>query len=139
MSPRRAILRGRLRRSGGDEAPAQADVVEIEPGELSRVFAAPSWLRDLGFSAWLLVGVAAALVGLVWFLSLTQTIVMPVLTAAIIASVTSPIVDWLKRRRIPRGVGAAIVMLGIVAIGLGVGLLVLAGIASQAQSLSDRL
>jgi putative heme transporter len=106
---------------------------------LSAIFAAPGWLRDLGFSAWLLVGAGAALIGAIWLLSLTQTIVMPVLTAAIIASVTSPAVDWLRRHRIPRAVGAALVFLLILAITAGVGLLVMAGIASQADSLSERL
>src|SRR5918995_450092 len=84
-------------------SPAEDEVFEIEPGELSGVLAAPRWLRDLGFSAWLLVGVGAALVGLIWLRSLTQTIVMPVITAAIIASVASPLVDWLRRRRQLRG------------------------------------
>ena len=117
---------------------AEDEVIEIEPGALSGLFAAPRWLRDLGFSAWLLVGVGAALVGLIWLLSLTQTIVMPVITAGIIASVASPLVDGLRRHGLPRGIGAALVLLAIVALGFGVGLVVLTGIASQAQGLSDR-
>jgi len=118
---------------------ADEELIEVEPGELRGLFSAPQWLRDLGFSAWLLVGAGAALVGLIWLLSLTQTIVMPVITAAIIAAVASPLVDWLNRHRIPRGVGAALVLLAIVAIAFGVGLIVLTGIASQADSLSERL
>jgi len=139
MSERRAIFRGRVRRPGAGGAGGEDEVIEIEPGALSGIFAAPNWMRDLGFSAWLLVGVAAALVGAIWLLSLTQTIVMPVLTAGIIASVASPLVDWLRRHRIPRGLGAGLVFLLIVAIGIGVGLILLAGIASQADSLSERL
>ena len=118
---------------------AKEEVIEIEPGSLSGVFAAPQWLRDLGFSAWLLVGIAAALVGAIWLLALTEAIVMPVITAGIIASVASPLVDWLRRRGLPRGLGAGLVMVGIVAIGIGVGFIVLTGIASQASSLSERL
>jgi predicted PurR-regulated permease PerM len=136
---RRPIFRGRVRRPESESAGVEDEVIEIEPDALSGMFAAPKWMRDLGFSAWLLVGVAAALVGTIWLLSLTHTIVMPVLTAAIIASVTAPLVDWLRRRGVPRGVGAAIVFLGIVAIGLAVGLLVLTGIASQAEGLSEGL
>lgn len=113
--------------------------IEIEPDELNGLFAAPQWLRDLGFSAWLLVGGAAALIGAIWLLSLTETIVLPVIVAGIIASVTSPLVDWLGRHGIPRGIGAVLVFLAIIAVGVAVGLLVLAGIASQADSLSDRL
>jgi len=119
--------------------PVEEEALELEPGALSGVFAAPQWLRDLGFSAWLLVGAGAALIGLIWLLSLTQTIVMPVITAAIIASVASPLVGWLNRHRLPRGIGAALVLLLIIAIGFGVGLIVLTGISSQADGLSARL
>jgi putative heme transporter len=139
MKRRRAILRGRLRRTEASASRAEEQYIEIEPGELSGLFAAPQWLRDLGFSAWLLVGVAAALAGAVWFLSATQTIVMPVLTAGIIASVGGPVVDWLKSHRVPRGAGAAVVLVAIVLIGAAVGLMVLAGIASEADSLAARL
>jgi len=139
MSERRISFRGRLRRPERENAPAEDEVIEFDPGALSGLFAAPKWLRDMGFSAWLLVGVALALVGAIWLLALTETIVMPVLTAGIIASVAVPIVDWLRRRGIPRGIGAVLVFLGIVAIGVGVGLLVLTGIASEASSLSERL
>jgi len=115
------------------------EVIEIDPEALSGIFAAPKWMRDLGFSAWLLVGAAAALIGAIWLLSLTETIVMPVITAGIIASVVAPLVDWLRRRGIPRGIGATLVFVAIALIAAAVGLMVLAGIASQADSLSERL
>jgi putative heme transporter len=136
---RRPTVRGRLRRHERGGARAADEFVEIEASELTGMFAAPGWLRDLGFSAWLVVGVAAAVAGSVWFLSLTQTIVVPVITAAIIASVTSPVVDWLKEHRVPRGAGAAIVFVAIIALGVLVGVIVLTGIAGQADSLSERL
>ncbi len=106
---------------------------------MSGIFAAPGWLRDIGFSSWLLVGVGAALIGAIWLLSLTQTIVMPLITAGIIASVAAPLVDWLSRRGLPRALGAVLVFLLIAAIAAGVGLIVLTGIASEAGSLSERL
>jgi predicted PurR-regulated permease PerM len=139
MSRRRSTIRGRLRRPGREGAGAEDEVIEIEPGELSAIFTAPAWMRDLGLTSWLLVGVAAALFGVISLLSLTQTIVMPVITAGIIASVTAPVVDWLKGRGIPRGAGAVIVFLAIIAIGVAVGLMILSGISSQADSLSARL
>jgi predicted PurR-regulated permease PerM len=125
-----------LRREKGA---TEDEVIEIEPGSLSGVFAAPQWLRDLGISSWLLFGVGAAIVAAIWLLSLTETIVLPLITAGIIASVSSPLVDWLRRRGIPRGIGAALILLVLVLLALGVGLLVLVGIASEASSLSDKL
>ena len=130
--PRRVWLR---REKGATED----EVIEIEPGALSGLFAAPQWLRDLGFSSWLLVGVGAAIVAAIWLLSLTETIVLPVITAGIIASVAAPLVDWMHRRGVPRGIGAALVMLVIVLVAFGVGLLVMVGIASEASSLSAGL
>ena len=62
--------------------------------------------RSLITSLLILLIPAAALVGAIWLLSLTETIVMPVVTAAIIASVTSPAVDWLRRHGVPPGAGA---------------------------------
>jgi predicted PurR-regulated permease PerM len=138
MTPRR-VIRGRLWRPARESSSPEEEVIEIDPAELSGMFSAPTWLRDLGFSAWLLVGVGAALIGAIFLLAQTQTIVMPVVTAAIIASVSVPLVDWLKRHGIPRGAGAALVFLGIVLIGVGVGFIVMSGIASQADSLSERL
>jgi predicted PurR-regulated permease PerM len=130
--PRRVWLR-REKGSAADE------IIEVEPGELSGLFAAPPWLRDLGFSAWLLFGVGAALLAAIWLLSLTEAIVMPVITAGIIASVASPLVDWMHRHRVPRGIGAGLVLLLIIAAAVAVGLIVLTGIASQAEGLSARL
>lgn len=142
MSERKPRLMGRMRRSGrsgeGTEE-AAGELIEIDAGLLSGFFAAPKWMRDLGFSSWLLVGVAAALVGAVWLLALTQVIVMPVITAAIIASVTAPLVGWLHGKGIPRGLGAVLVFLGIIAIGAAVGVIILLGIASEAASLSEQL
>jgi putative heme transporter len=126
-----------LRRKKGS-AP-EDEVFEVAPGELSGLFAAPQWLRDLGISAWLLFGVGAALVAAIYLLSLTETIVMPVITAGIIAAVAGPMVDRLRGVGIPRGIGAGLVLVAIVLIALAVGYIVLAGIASQAESLSARL
>jgi predicted PurR-regulated permease PerM len=72
-------------------------------------------------------------------MSLTETIVMPVITAGIIAAVAGPLVDRLRAVGIPRGIGAALVLVAIVVLTLAVGYIVLTGIASQAESLSTRL
>ena len=49
------------------------------------MLAAPDWLRDAGAIAWLLVGIVLVVAGAIWLLSLTSTIVMPVLTASVVA------------------------------------------------------
>ena len=90
-------------------------------------------------AAWLLVGVIVLLVATVWLLSLTQTIVVPVVTAAILASVLAPLVRWLKHHRVPRGAGAGIVLLLIVVAGGAIAVLVLSGISGQSGELNSQL
>ena len=97
---------------------------------------APGWLRDLGFASWLLAGVLVILVGLIWLLGQTSTIVMPVILAGVLGAVTGPIVDALERRRLPRAAGAALILLGLVALGVLVFLLVVGGISSQSDQIS---
>jgi putative heme transporter len=134
------MIRGRLRRRGDRERPrAEDEFVEIDAAELTGVFAAPGWLRDVGLTAWLLVGVALFLVGAVWLLSLTETIVVPVIAATVIASVASPLVGWLERHRVSRPVGAILLLLAIVVLGALVVFIVLAGITSQFDDLSGHL
>ena len=117
-----------------DEAPART-VVEIDASSLSRVFSAPMWLRDLGLLSWFLVGLGLLLVGLVWLLGLTSTIVEPVLVGAILATVAGPLVTKMQRRRIPRAAGAAVVLLGLLALGVLIALLVFGGIVEQSSEI----
>jgi putative heme transporter len=125
----------------GDRAgsPGEATFVEIDPDQLSRVFAVPSWLRDLGFMSWLVVGTLLLLGGVVGLLSLTAVTVVPVITAAIIAAVLSPVVDWLARHRLGRGGGAALVLVLVIALGVFILVLLLSGVTSQAPELKKSL
>jgi putative heme transporter len=133
------MIRGRLRRLRRADAGGEDEFIEIDPAELSGLFAAPRWLRDAGFTAWLLVGVVLLLVGVVWLLSLTHVIFIPVVVAAVIAAVAGPLVGWLKRHGLPRALGAALVLLGLVAAGCLVGFLILTGIGSETSSISHQL
>ncbi|HEU4974904.1 MAG TPA: AI-2E family transporter [Baekduia sp.] len=122
-------------------SPAEPDgaPAPLAPRDLTALFTTPAWLRDLGTSAWLVVGVTLLLVGMVWLLSLTSTIVLPVITAGVVASVASPLVGWMERHGIPRGAGAALVLVAVAVLGVGVVVLVVAGITSQAGTLGDTL
>jgi predicted PurR-regulated permease PerM len=114
---------------------AEPQVIQLDVDELSAVFSAPRWLRDLGLASWLLVGVAALLGGLVLLIGATSAITQPVLAAFVVACVASPLVHWLQRHGVPRAAGAALVLLAIVAVALGVVVLVIAGITSQADEI----
>jgi putative heme transporter len=111
----------------------EIDVVQLDA--LSTVFSPPRWLRDLGRACWLLVGVFALLAGLIWLLGATYTIVGPVVAAAIIATVAMPLVARLSGH-MPRVAAAGLVLLGLVAIGLFVVVIVIAGITGQQSEIA---
>lgn len=133
----------RRRRASEAEASSQgeptAERTAVDPAQLSGVFSAPGWLRDAGMTSWLLVGIALLAVSLVTLMALTQTIVIPVITAAIVAAVTSPIVSRLASHGVPRALGAALVLLSIIAIAVGLFLVIFGGIAAQAPAVSEQL
>ena len=97
-----------------------------------RIFATPVWLRDLGRTAWLLVGVVLVVVGGLLLLGVASEIVTPVIAAGVVAAVAAPAVSWLKRRwRVPRAAGAGLVLLGLLALGVVILLMVFGGITGN--------
>jgi putative heme transporter len=100
--------------------------------------AAPGWLRTLGFSSWLLVGFVLVIVGLIWLLAETSTIVMPVILATVLGAVAGPAVGWLEGHGLPRIWGAILVLVGLVAIGVLIFCLVFGGISAQSGDISAK-
>jgi putative heme transporter len=134
------VIRGRLRRlRGAGESEQAEEFIEIDPAELSGLFAAPGWLRDAGFTAWLVVGVLVLLAGVVWLLTLTEVIFIPLVVAGVIAAVAGQLVALLKRLGVPRALGAVLVLLLIIGAGILAGYLVLRGIGTETAAISDQL
>jgi putative heme transporter len=103
--------------------------------QLSEAFVTPRWLRDLGRSSWLLVGLLALLGGLIWLLAATYTIVGPIVGALIVSVVAAPVVGRLARH-MPRALAAVIVLLVIGAVAVLVVVVVVAGITGQSASIA---
>jgi predicted PurR-regulated permease PerM len=103
--------------------------------DLLRALSTPRWLRDVGRSSWLLVGLLALVVGLIWLLAETYTIVGPMVCALIVAVVAMPLVRLLDRH-LPRALAAAIVLVAIAALAVVVVVIVVAGITGQKAGLS---
>jgi putative heme transporter len=134
------MIRGRRdRRGSADGGEAEPEALVINASELSRVLATPSWLRDLGVTAWLLVGVFIFVAGIIWLLALTDVIVGPLIAAAVIAAVAGPLVSWMARHHVPRPIGAILVLAVAIALGVFVVYLVIAGITSQIGDLRGHL
>jgi putative heme transporter len=130
------MIRPRLQRH--QRATAAGDgTTQVDSRELARMFAAPGWLQDLGLLAWFLVGLGLVLVGVIWILGETSTIVMPVVTGTIVAAVAGPAVTWLQRHGLPRLAGAALVLLALLALAVVVFLLVVHGIVANGDEIKS--
>lgn len=117
-------------------------VVHLDADDLramSAVFSAPRWLRNLGVASWLLAGVAVLVVGLVWVLGMTQTIVGPVLAGGVVAVVCAPAVTWLQNHKIPRAAGALLVLLAVIVLGVVILLLVIGGLLAEGDKIAAAL
>ena len=119
--------------------PEPDDQVEIDARELSGIFAVPQWLRGAGQTSWLLVGLGLLLVGIIGLLALTAVIVLPLIAAGIVAAVASPVVAWMHKHGVPRGLAAALMLLAIVLVAIGMTLAVVGGIVGQASSAESHL
>jgi predicted PurR-regulated permease PerM len=106
---------------------------------MDTMFVAPGWLRDIGTSSWLALGFALLLTATIALLALTATIVIPLIIAAVIAAVASPVVAWMQRRGLPRGAGTIIFVLAFIAFAGFMAWAVMAGIVSQAGAAGDEL
>jgi len=135
MRIRRSQVNGEPASPDGDTEPA----ITSEPQDMTDLFATPRWLRELGLSAWLAVGLTLFVVGVVWLLSLTETIVTPVITAAVVAAVASPLVGWAEGRGLSRGIASALVLVAGLVFAMAVVGVVLAGITSQFDALGSHL
>ena len=102
---------------------------------LKGAFATPRWLRDLGRTSWLLVGLLLVLLGLIWLLAETYTIVGPMVCALIVAVVAMPVVLMLDRH-MPRALAAALVLLAVAAVAVVIVVIVVAGITGQSSEIA---
>jgi putative heme transporter len=109
----------------------------LDPNNLIRVFRPPQWLRDLGLMSWFLVGVLALIVALTWIANITATIVEPVAVGGVVAIVAAPLVDWLERHHVKRGLGAAIVVLSLIALVVVIVGLVIGGLSDHSGEIKS--
>ncbi|OGF22163.1 hypothetical protein A2Y83_01000 [Candidatus Falkowbacteria bacterium RBG_13_39_14] len=74
-----------------------------------------------------------------WFLYYIKNIVGIFLIALLLAAALKPLIDWLERKKIPRGIGVTIVYLFLFGIMAGAFVLILPPIVSQISQLADKL
>jgi predicted PurR-regulated permease PerM len=72
-----------------------------------------------------------AIVGGLWMLARLWQILLVIIIGVVLAGSFSPVVDWLERRRLPRGVALALILLLLLAGVGGVGFLVIPALLGQ--------
>lgn len=78
-------------------------------------------------SVFAIFGIVAGL----WLLARLWQIVLVIVIGVVLAGSMSPIVDWMERRRVPRGLALAAILLALVGGVVGVGFLVIPALMAQ--------
>jgi predicted PurR-regulated permease PerM len=99
----------------------------------------PQWIVTSGLTGWLLLGLAGVAAVILWVMAYTSALVTPFLAAVVLAVLFSPIVDALQRRRVPRLLGATIVLLGLLAFTAVFAWAIARGIIDQAPQIAAQL
>ena len=87
----------------------------------------------------MLVGVTVLLAGAVWLLALTQTIVLPVITAGVVAAVASPLVGGAGPSPRSAGTRGRLLLVAAVVLAVAVVVIIVAGISSESGAIGGQL
>lgn len=76
--------------------------------------AMPGWYRTAAAASWRFLVIAAAVAVVMYSLVYLRVIVLPIIVALLVSTLLLPIVRWLKDRRVPDALAAALAMLAAV-------------------------
>jgi predicted PurR-regulated permease PerM len=76
----------------------------------------PYGVRIAASWAWRIGLILLVTGALVWLLSKVSFLIIPVMVAALLAGLLSPVVGWLRRHRVPNGLAVAITILGFIGV-----------------------
>ncbi|TQM64665.1 AI-2E family transporter [Humibacillus xanthopallidus] len=93
------------------------------------------WLRSVGVAAWLILGVACVLALALLLTALVAEVAIPLVVAAVLAALLVPLTDRLERWRVPRWLGATLVLIASLALVVAVVAVIIAGLVSQSDEI----
>ena len=91
----------------------------------------PGWYRTAGAASWRFLAIAGAVAVVVYALVHLRVIVIPIIVAVLASTLLLPIVSWLKQRRVPDGLAAALAMLAAALVLAGIITAVAPSLGSQ--------
>jgi predicted PurR-regulated permease PerM len=99
----------------------------------------PGWLRTVGLTSWLILGIAGALALGAFVFAVTRGVSIPLIVATVVAAIFVPFVDWLEKHGVARWLGSLIVTIGLLMVAVGTGVAVVWGIADRADLIGQQL
>jgi putative heme transporter len=125
-------MQGQGEESGEPERGASStDGDSHKTSAVDRRLGLPDWFQTLGRGAWLLVGIAVLAAIVFFLLGLISELLIPLVFAAILAAIFVPLVDRLERWRLPRWLGAPLVVLLAIGVVSLVAWMVVAGLLGR--------
>jgi len=123
----------------GDDAESRARRVAAAAQREITTFEVPAWLRTVGVGSWLLVGIVALTLVALGALALVAEVAIPLAIAVVLAAILVPLTDRLEAWRVPRWLGATLVLVLGVAVVAGTIALVIRGLVSQSDEIWNRI
>ncbi len=124
--------------SGGEGASPQRRVAAAAQREITD-FRTPAWFQTLGVGAWLLLGIAGVLALLLFLVALVGEVAIPLAIAAVLAAILVPLTDHLERWRVPRWLGATLVLILALSAAAATVVVVVSGLTSQSDEIWAQL
>ena len=93
----------------------------------------------MGVTAWLFIGVVGALVVVLLLTALVAEVAIPLAIAAVLAALLVPLTDRLERWRVPRWLGATLVLIVSLALVVAVVAVIIGGLISQSDEIWAQL
>jgi predicted PurR-regulated permease PerM len=124
---------------GGDQGQRSAERVAAAAQRELVAFQVPSWLRTIGISSWLVLGIVGVAAVVLFVLGLLTAIGIPLAIAAMLAAILVPLTDRLEQWRVPRWLGATLVLVLALSIVIATVAMVISGITGQADAIWRRL
>lgn len=121
-----------------EPAPTPPPVVNVTvPASPSADLLRRPFVRS-GLYAWAFLGLVGALFVLGKVVAAISIVVIPLVLALFPAAVLAPLVDRMKRRGVPRGIAAAVAILGTFGVLIGIGFAVAPSVSEQFQGLGEQ-
>jgi predicted PurR-regulated permease PerM len=125
--------------------PQESPTVVRRPGDVTgagrepSAFSAPQWARDVGRWSWIVVGALLVLAALFWAAAAIEMVVLAALFAVLFGGTFLPVVDWLHKHRLPRWLGALLVLVFLIALAVFIVLVILYGLVKQLPVIQENL